>query len=74
MAAMWSQPPYGAGIPERQVFQTFADRRRSQTKRRVASLVLLLLLIAGVWIARPHFPGTEAKVRAWFSKVFQTLK
>jgi hypothetical protein len=70
---MWSQPP-SMGVPERQVFQTFSDRRRSQTKRRIASLVLLLLLIAGGWIARPHFPGAEAKVRAWFGKVAQVFK
>jgi len=69
----WSQPPY-AGVPERQVFQTFTDRKRSQTKRRIAALVLLLLVIAGVWIARPYFPGTEAKLKGWWGKVVQVLR
>ena len=70
---MWSQPPY-ADLPERQVFQTFTDRKRNRTKRRIATAVLLLLAIAGVWIARPYFPGTEAKIRGWFGKVGQVLR
>jgi len=57
---MWSQTP---DVPERQVFQTFVDRRRNQTRRRIGGLVFVLLLVVGVWIARPHFPGAEAKVR-----------
>jgi len=67
------QPPY-ADVPERQVFQTFTDRKRGRTKRRIAAVVLLLLVVAGVWIARPHFPGAEAKVRGWFGKIGQVLK
>jgi hypothetical protein len=63
---MWSQTP---DVPERQVFQTFVDRRRSQTRRRIGFLVFLVLVVAGVYIARPHFPGAEAKVRQTVTRV-----
>jgi hypothetical protein len=63
---MWSQTP---DVPERQVFQTFVDRRKSQTRRRVGFLVFLVLLVVGVYLARPHFPSAEAKVRQTFARV-----
>jgi len=61
-------------VPERQVFQTFVDRRKSQTRRRIGFLVFVLLLVAGVWIARPHFPGAEAKVRQTINRVLHPGK
>jgi hypothetical protein len=63
---MWSQTP---DVPERQVFQTFVDRRKSQNRRRIGFLVFLVLLVVAVWIARPHFPGAEAKVRQTIGRV-----
>jgi hypothetical protein len=68
---MWSQTP---DVPERQVFQTFVDRRKSQTRRRIGVMVFLVLLVAGVWIARPHFPGAEAKVRQSIDRVLHRSK
>jgi|1186.fasta_scaffold440221_2 hypothetical protein len=68
---MWSQTP---DVPERQVFQTFADRRRDQTRRRIGFLVFIVVLVVAVWIARPHFPGAEAKVRQSIGRVLHRGK
>ena len=67
---MWSQQPPYADVPERQVFQTFVDRRRSRTRRRIAFLAFVVVVIVGGWIARPHFPGVEAQLRRKIWDVF----
>jgi hypothetical protein len=62
---MWptNQPPPG-GLPARKPFQTFDDRRRSQTKRRIVLLVVAGLLVGGVLWGRKQYPEVEAKLRA----------
>jgi hypothetical protein len=65
---MW--PPQGSELPSRQPFQTFSDRRRNRTRRRLITLAVLAAIVGGVWLARPHFPGVEAEIRRRVWMVF----
>jgi uncharacterized membrane protein YdfJ with MMPL/SSD domain len=64
---MWQNQPTG-GLPTRQPFQTFDDRRRSRNRRRIVLLAVLAILVVGVLWARKQFPEVEAKLRAKITK------
>jgi hypothetical protein len=69
---MWPQTPAPSTpqLPPRQPFQTFADRRRSLGRRRIVMLVSLVVVVAGVWLARPLFSGVEARIRQKLGSLF----
>jgi hypothetical protein len=70
---MWSQSQ-STDVPERQVFQTFTDRRKKRTRNRVIFLLVLVAIVLGGYYARPHFPGAEAAVRRGLGKVLHVVK
>jgi hypothetical protein len=71
---MWQQPQQSSELPARQPFGSFVERRRQVVRRRIALLAFLVILVGGVWLARPHFPGVEAKIRQRIASVFHGSK
>jgi len=66
---MW--PPSQNEPPARVPFQTFENRRRQRNRVRIILVALLVLVVGGVIVARPYFPGAEAKVRSFVGGVFK---
>lgn len=67
---MWHQPQQ-SDIPTRQPFGSFVERRRQILRRRIALLAFLVILVGGVWLARPYFPGVEAGIRQKLASIFK---
>ena len=67
---MWQQPQ--SEIPARQPFGSFVERRRQIVRRRIATLAFLVILVGGVYLARPYFPGVEASIRQRIASVFKS--
>jgi hypothetical protein len=67
---MWQQPQSDQ-IPTRQPFGSFVERRRQIVRRRIAMLAFLVIIVGGVYLARPHFPGVEASIRQRISTLFK---
>jgi hypothetical protein len=67
---MWQQPQQSE-IPTRQPFGSFVERRRQIVRRRIATLAFLVILVGGVYLARPYFPGVEASIRQRIASVFK---